>query len=140
MKARRSIGRIDGPQGSSIDCVKNRTFSYSFGVSRVQMKKIHVDEILKKTDENLPGPDRYPKKNLFSGKQGDLEGSSMQYSMRRKLDHFAKHLEKEKKRPGPGTYQARDLVGGGIANNSTMRSATSSAFPKSEDRFKINKY
>ena len=29
------------------------------------MKKIHVEEILKKKDENLPGPDRYMKKDCF---------------------------------------------------------------------------
>jgi hypothetical protein len=40
------------------------------------MKKIHVDEILKKTEENLPGPDRYGKDNLFGVKQGSLEGSN----------------------------------------------------------------
>ena len=44
---------------------KRRTFSYSFGVSRGAMKKIHVEEILKKKDENLPGPDRYMKKDCF---------------------------------------------------------------------------
>ena len=76
MKQRRGVGKIDGPDSKGVDQVKNRTFSYSFGVSRVQMKKIHVDEILKKTEENLPGPDRYAKDNLFGGKQGSLEGSN----------------------------------------------------------------
>ena len=37
------------------------------------MKKIHVEEILQKKDENLPGPDRYNKRDLFGGKQGELE-------------------------------------------------------------------
>ena len=37
------------------------------------MKKIHVDEILKKKDENLPGPDRYAKRDLFGGTLGELE-------------------------------------------------------------------
>ena len=46
MKERRSGGKLDGPN-SSINNVKHRTFSYSFGVSRDAMKKIHVDEILK---------------------------------------------------------------------------------------------
>ena len=76
MKRRRDVGKIDGPDGKGVDQVKGRTFSYSFGVSRVNMKKIHVDEILKKTEENLPGPDRYGKDNLFGGKQGSLEGSN----------------------------------------------------------------
>ena len=68
------------------------------------MKKIHVDEILKKTEENLPGPDRYAKVALFGGKQGSLEGSNHQYSMRKKILNIERHLEKEKKKPGPGFY------------------------------------
>ena len=40
------------------------------------MKKIHVDEIFKKKNENLPGPDKYRMKPLFGAKQGELEGSS----------------------------------------------------------------
>ena len=104
MKGRRAVGKIDGPDSKGVDQVKNRTFSYSFGVSRVNMKKIHVDEILKKTDENLPGPDKYAKASLFGGRQGALEGSNYQYSMRKKLSHFERELEKEKKKPGPGYY------------------------------------
>ena len=110
-----------------------RTFSYSFGVSRSAMKKLHVDEILKKKDENLPGPDRYEKKAAF-GKGVGTES----YSMRKKLNHFEMKLEKEKKLPGPGYYQQSNLVGSGLST-SNMRSATSSAFPKSLDRFKPGK-
>ena len=76
MKERRSGGKVDGPDAAGMGQVKSRTFSYSFGVSRVNMKKLHVDEILKKKDENLPGPDRYEKVHLFGGKQGALEGSN----------------------------------------------------------------
>ena len=76
MKERRSGGKVDGPDAAGMGQVKSRTFSYSFGVSRVNMKKLHVDEILKKKDENLPGPDRYEKVHLFGGKQGSLEGSN----------------------------------------------------------------
>jgi len=47
------------------------------------MKKLHVDEILKKKDENLPGPDRYAKKDTFGGESGTVH-----YSMRKKLHHF----------------------------------------------------
>jgi len=139
MRLRRVIGRIDGPPRDAIDNVKMRTFSYSFGVSRQNMKKIHVDEIFKKKSENLPGPDKYPMKPLFGAKQGELEGSSQQYSMRRKLDHFAVHLGKEKKRPGPGHYAQSNLVGGGISN-SVMKNSTSSAFPKDGNRFAGNKF
>ena len=40
------------------------------------MKKIHVDEIFKRKNENLPGPDKYRMKPLFGSKQGELEGIS----------------------------------------------------------------
>ena len=76
-----------------------RTYSYSFGVSRGAMKKIHVDEILKKKDDNLPGPERYSKKDGFGRTAG-----SIQFSMRKKLGAFDRHLGREKKLPGPGSY------------------------------------
>ena len=66
-KVRRDQGKIDGPSDSEIEKTKMRTSSYSFGVSRSQMNKIHVDEILKKTGELVPGPDKYEKKDLFGG-------------------------------------------------------------------------
>ena len=47
-KIKRDQGKIDGPSDSQIEKIKMRTSSYSFGVSRHAMKKIHVDEILKK--------------------------------------------------------------------------------------------
>ena len=59
--------------------------------------------------------------------------------MRRKLDHFAVHLAKEKKRPGPGAYQQSGLIGGGISN-SVLKNSTSSAFPKDGNRFSISKF
>jgi len=80
------------------------------------MKKIHVDEILKKREDNLPGPDRYEKKPMFGNDQG------LNYSMRKKLGHFDMHLTKEKKLPGPGYYEAKHLTGNGL-NNSIMKSA-----------------
>ena len=85
MKIRRDEGKLDGrPEMDT----KRRTASYSFGVSRSVMKKIHVDEILKKGEENLPGPDRYSNSKYFGVKQGHLDCDSKQYSMRMKLDHF----------------------------------------------------
>ena len=59
-------GRLDGRP--EVD-TKRRTASYSFGVSRSAMKKIHVDEILKRT-EGLPGPDRYSNYKFFGNKPG----------------------------------------------------------------------
>ena len=60
-------GKLDGRP--EVD-TKRRTASYSFGVSRSAMKKIHVDEILKRKDENLPGPDRYSNYKFFGNKAG----------------------------------------------------------------------
>lgn len=131
-KKRDAIGNINGPTDCPIEKTKNRTFSYSFGVSRGTMKKIHVDEILKKKEENLPGPDRYEKKNLFGPNLGT------NYSMRKKIMDFEQHLDKEKKLPGPGYYEQNNLVGGSL-NSSVMRNAQSSAFPKATDRFRMPK-
>ena len=69
-KTKKDEGKLDGHPDMD---TKRRTASYSFGVSRSCMKKLHVDEILKKTDENLPGPDRYARKNFFGNKQGQLD-------------------------------------------------------------------
>ena len=63
------------------------------------MKKAFVDEILKKKEENLPGPERYMHKDGF-GKTAN----STSYSMRKHLHHFDMHLGRERKRPGPGFY------------------------------------
>lgn len=88
---------------------KMRTSSYSFGVSRSNMKKSFVDEIIKKKDENLPGPDRYGKNDTFGKSAGTTA-----YSMRKHLHHFDNHLGREKKLPGPGSYMSPDLVGKGL--------------------------
>lgn len=129
-KEQRGRGNINSPDSVQPLSTKIRTASFSFGVSRSAMKKIHVDEILKRKDENVPGPDRYGKKDTF----GKTAGSTM-YSFGAKLNHFDKELGRERKKPGPGAYHAGDLMGSGL-NTSTMRSATKSSFPKSQDRFR----
>lgn len=129
-KHQRGIGSIDSPDSVNPLSTKMRTSSYSFGVSRSAMKKLHVDEILKKKAENLPGPDRYDKSDLF-GKTANTTC----YSMRKKLNHFDQKLSRESKLPGPGQYGQTDLVGKGLSV-SNMKSSTMSAFPKSTDRFR----
>ena len=47
--------------------VKNKTKSYSFGVGRDNMKKIHVDEILRNRKGASPGPGSYARFSDFSG-------------------------------------------------------------------------
>ena len=94
------------------------------------MKKLHVDEILKKKDENLPGPDRYGKKDTFGKTAG-----SVSFSMRKHLNDFDRTLRRESCKPGPASYNQTNLVGDGLST-SNMRSATKSSFPKSTDRFR----
>ena len=130
-KHQRGVGNINDTQEVNTQ-TKRRTFSYSFGVSRSAMKKLHVDEILKKKEDNLPGPDRYSRKdqNTFG-----VSAGTESYSMRKKLGAFERHLGREKNLPGPGNYQQSNLTGEGL-NSSTMRSAQQSSFPKSSDRFR----
>ena len=51
--------------------------------------------------------------------------------MRLKLDHFARHLDKSRQRPGPGAYQSNDLTGKGLSY-SVMKNSTMSSVPKDE--------
>ena len=82
------------------------------------MKKIHVEEILKKKEENLPGPDRYQKKDTFGGHTGTVH-----YSMRKRLGHFDMELNRERKKPGPGFYNAEDLIGQGLVSSAAKSAA-----------------
>ena len=60
---------------------------YSFGVSRATMKKVYIDEIMKKgNEEKEPGPDAYNLDSSFGPKVGQ------RYSMRPKNDPFVLHL------------------------------------------------
>ena len=45
--------------------VKNNTKSYSFGVGRNEMKKLHVDEILRNRKISGPGPGAYARFLIF---------------------------------------------------------------------------
>ena len=100
-KTKRDEGSLDGHPDMD---TKRSTAKYSFGVSRSAMKKLHVDEILKKGDVNNPGPERYLNNKFFGNKQGQLECDSKQYTMRKKLGAFERHLAREAKLPGPGSY------------------------------------
>lgn len=52
--------------------------SYSFGVGRDDMKRLFIEDIKKKGDNNLPGPGRYTAEKNF-GSDG------LDYSMAKKL-------------------------------------------------------
>jgi len=58
-----------------------RTSGYIFGVGRDNMKKMYVDDILKKGDGSMPGPGRYESEKLF----GKTKGTH--YSMAARLPH-----------------------------------------------------
>jgi hypothetical protein len=78
--------KIDGP--GSMDRNGNsltKTQQFSFGVSRVEMKKIHVDEILS-SKEVKPAPSAYKLKSTF--------GTGNRYSMRPMNDLWSVHLKK----------------------------------------------
>ena len=76
--------KVDGP--GNLDRNGNymgRTNRYSFGVSRDQMKKLHVDEINKSgLDSPQPGPGYY----TLSPSLGPDSKSGLRYSMAPKSD------------------------------------------------------
>lgn len=83
---------------------KNRTQTYSFGVGRENMKKVHVEEILQNKNNigNPPGAGAYEHKHGFGGTRHDAMQSRTCFSMRKKLYMDELKLEKSKKLPGPG--------------------------------------
>ena len=88
------------------------------------MKKLHVDEILKKREEGLPGPDRYTLQN-FKG----IGKEASAYSIRKKYDDWELKLEKNKNIPGPGHYDSGDLFQKKL-NNSVMTNSATTKFSK----------
>ena len=105
-KEQRGLGKIETPDTVETLSRKPIAPKFSFGVSRSNMKKLHVDEILKKREENLPGPDRYNDKPRFGS-----EARTVAYSMRKNLGAYDRELGREKRLPGPGYYDASNLTG-----------------------------
>ena len=83
---------------------------FSFGVGRDNMKKMFIDNIKKDGDISRPGPGKYSHEKRF-GSMG------VTYSMAQKLNHDDLILAKSKKLPGPGYYQAPDVVGQDLAQS-----------------------
>jgi hypothetical protein len=100
---------------------------FSFGVGRDNMKKIYVDDIQKKGDKALPGPGKYEYEKSFG-----LKG--LNYSMAAKLPTEKQMLDKSRKLPGPGNYEAINVTGN-TQNNSEYRNPNKFAFSKAKDRF-----
>lgn len=98
-----SVNRVDGPgpvdnKGSAF---AKAAASYSFGVSRHEMKKMYVEEI-KQQGPKQPGPGTHEIYTAFGDRSPNREGS--RYSMRPKDTSFEQHLTKQRKLPGPGNY------------------------------------
>ena len=60
-------GTIGKTVSNDLKDLKNTTKSYSFGVGRNEMKKIHVDEILRNRKAASPGPGAYARFSDFTG-------------------------------------------------------------------------
>ena len=89
--------------------------SYSFGVSRANMKKIHVDSILDPSARRVtanPGPGEHELAfEWATPKDSLLNKTSPQFSFAKsttiKADHFERQLRKAAVMPGPGQYGSR---------------------------------
>lgn len=95
---------------------KNKTSSFTFGVSRDNMRKMHVDQILLTTDgyTNVPGSGTYESRSKFGGQS---HNETTCFSLRKKLYEEDLKLDKDKKLPGPGYYAHQDIVSASIANS-----------------------
>ena len=108
------------------------------GTSRAQMQTVFVDDVIikGKKHKNSPGPCSYDKPKPF-GTIGvwttfspRLDKSGM------RVDKYDKsYFDKEKTLPGPGSYQAPDIVGAKITS-SRINNEASFKFSKSNDRWR----
>ena len=62
-------GQIGKTVSNDLKDHKNKTRAYSFGVGRKDMKKIHVDEIIRNRNSASPGPGAYSRFSDFSGNE-----------------------------------------------------------------------
>lgn len=116
---------------------KNKTASYTFGVGRENMRKIHVEKILLNTDGQtlVPGSGAYEHKSKFGGSS---HNDTTCYSLRKKLYEEDLKLSKDKKLPGPGYYAHPDIVSASIAS-SVVCNESKFTVPMANDRFKTGK-
>jgi hypothetical protein len=98
------------------------------------MKRVYIDEIIKKGSKNEPGPGVYNLNPSFGPKVGS------QYSFRANNDPFVHYLKKSKKLPGPGNYFRTNDTVGKAHLNSRLKSSPSNAFSKAEDRFRTTSF
>jgi hypothetical protein len=130
--------KIDGPgDNDNKGNAFSKTQQYSFGVSRHQMKKVYVDEILNTRKNGEPGPANYEKEPLFGN---DAKTAAARYSMRPKNDLFVNHLDKQKKLPGPGFYHDSVNMAGKQPASSLQHQQPQNAFSKAHDRFRVTTF
>eukprot|EP00347_Sterkiella_histriomuscorum_P001355 403372352 len=103
---------------------KSQSKAFSFGLSKEQMKKVHLQIIEKQAAEKLPGPGNYEPISTF-GKVGP------------KFSMSPKSALKDSALPGPGFYNQPDLVGkeSSVKMTSNIKSPRSTKFPQAQDRF-----
>ncbi len=99
---------------------------FSFGVSRDNMKKIHVDDIRVQGGKS-PGPGKY---------SGDKTESGISFSMAARLPTEKQQLEKASKLPGPGKYSAIEVCGKDLVH-SLYKTQSKFSFGKAQDRFVV---
>ena len=68
------------------------------------MQKVHVEQAIKLSKAQGPGPDRYATKDHFGLRQGEIACTSRQYSMGKKIDHMKHFMRETAQKPGPGAY------------------------------------
>lgn len=85
---------------------------YTFGVSRVSMAKIHVDDINGNAKKNIasPGPGTYEKSKTFA-----REGQHSSFASKLEYDHVS--LKRAKNLPGPGHYESPSLLSNTIKSS-----------------------
>jgi len=86
------------------------------------MKRIYIDEILKKGPE-APGPGMYNPKPTYKIKDRP------HFSLRANDDPFGRYLEKSKKLPGPANYQIPKTLGK-LNLSSKLSNSPSNSFSK----------
>ncbi len=114
------------------DCLSpmlSQTQSFSFGVSRDKMKKLHIDDInTQQAKDPSPGPGQHE-----SAKKFGVKGNHWTMNKRqRHLDYVARTMSTL---PGPGHYKHTDIVGNSMTN-SKIRTGVSTSFGKAHDRWK----
>lgn len=141
-----------GKMPSPVHYVKPGFFSpkqsmnaFSFGVSRDNMKKIHIQAIEKVAMEKLPAPNAYSMPSTF-GKVGPhyslrADTSRTESKENAQLICFivTRFIQKKGLEPGPGEYKKIEVVGtlNPSKLTSIIQTPQANAFSKAKDRFSI---